>query len=309
MVATKDFENLKELQDILVERYDLEKKVEESPYQLSQQEALLSRLKSEFIEKNTEYDGVNSVVNNLKKELDDVIKIRENDEQKLSSIETHREFDTLEKAITEAKNKEEGLRANLHEEEKKLADLKEKIKVSEEMINAQESDLNESRTALNNQLDEYNKKLSELKEQESKITPELNQEILFKFQRIIQRNSQGIVAVRNGVCTGCHMILPAQFANIVRKGEDIMFCPYCSRILYYEEVPEDEVENHFDISSVGSLADFDDEDFDDENEFDDDENEEENEYDEDSDENEDLDDDYDSDDEDDSDEDSDEDEN
>lgn len=295
MVTTKDFDNLKELQDILVQRYDLEKKVEDAPQQLSQQEGLLSRLKSEFIEKNTEYDSINAVVNNLKKELDEIVKIRENDEQKLSSIETHREFDTLEKAITEAKNKEEVIRANLHEEEKKLAELKDKIKISEEMINGQESDLNESRKILNEQLDQYNQKLSELKEQESKITPEMDQEILFKFQRIIQRNSEGIVAVRNGVCTGCHMILPAQFANTVRNGDSIMFCPYCSRILFYEEVPEDEADVHFDISSVGSLSDLDDDyDLDDEDEFMDDEDLEENEFDDEESDDEDEDDNFDS---------------
>ena len=92
----------------------------------------------------------------------------------------------------------------------------------------------------------------------------MDQEIIFKFERIIQRNSEGIVSVKNGVCSGCHMILPAQFANIVREGESINFCPYCSRILYYEEVPETEQENaSFNFNISGSLADLDDDDDDD----------------------------------------------
>jgi hypothetical protein len=35
------------------------------------------------------------------------------------------------------------------------------------------------------------------------------------------------------------MELPQQFANTVRRNEDINFCPYCSRILFYEESEED----------------------------------------------------------------------
>jgi hypothetical protein len=35
------------------------------------------------------------------------------------------------------------------------------------------------------------------------------------------------------------MILSVQFVNDVRRGEGIMFCPYCSRILFHEM---DEVE-------------------------------------------------------------------
>ena len=146
------------------------------------------------------------------------------------------------------------------------------------MINAQESDLNDSRKALNKQLDQYNKKLGDLKAKEDKITPKIDQEILFKFERIIQRNSEGIVAVKNGVCTGCHMILPANFANEVREGENIKFCPYCSRILYYEELSEDEAESYFDISAVGSLAGFDDDDLlDEDEELDEDERDEDSE--------------------------------
>ena len=123
----------------------------------------------------------------------------------------------------------------------------------------------------------------------------MDQEIIFKFERIIQRNSEGIVSVKNGVCSGCHMILPAQFANIVREGESINFCPYCSRILYYEEVPETEQENaSFNFNISGSLADLDDDDDDDDDEYtsvdEDDEN-----YDE-SEENEDDEDEYDEDD-------------
>jgi DNA-directed RNA polymerase subunit M/transcription elongation factor TFIIS len=55
---------------------------------------------------------------------------------------------------------------------------------------------------------------------------------------------------------GCHMILPAQFSNNVRLGEEFIFCPYCSRILYYEESPSDE-ELFFDTEDAGALYDSD----------------------------------------------------
>ena len=56
------------------------------------------------------------------------------------------------------------------------------------------------------------------------------------------------------------MILPAQFANEVHEGEKILFCPYCSRILFYEEVAEgEEAEDYLAMDETGTLADFDDE--------------------------------------------------
>ena len=72
------------------------------------------------------------------------------------------------------------------------------------------------------------------------------------------------------------MILPAQFANTVREGENINFCPYCSRILFYEETGEEEVYD-FSFDQAGSLADLDD-DLNESDGYDDDEERDEDSY-------------------------------
>ena len=295
MVTTEVFDNLKELQEILVQKYELEGKKNDAPKQLSNQEDLLAKTQKEFIELKSNYDATNEKVSQIKVQLDEAVKSREEGEKGVANSTTHREYEALEKQITEAKMLEEQLRKDLQKEEKDFAELNDRLKNTEELIKFQESELNTSRNSLNNELNSYNDKLAKLKKEEDKVTKNINniyskeenaelkaQEILFKFQRIIQRNSEGIVSVRNGVCTGCHMILPANFANEVREGEDINFCPYCSRILYYEEVSEDQAEDYFDIGAAGSLAGLDD-DFDDEDaEYgDDDEKEERSEFDED----------------------------
>ena len=274
-MATQDiFEKLKKLQTILVKKYELEQKKEEAPKQLGSQEELLSRMKKEYIEKNNEYEDVKSKVAQLKFDLDEAVKSREKGEKGMDDIQTHREYEALEKQITEATEKENEVRKELQKEEKLLEEIKETLKINEEMINSQESDLAASKDNLNKELQKYDSELTSLKKDEDKITPDLDQEILFKFQRIIQRNSEGIVAVRNRVCTGCNMILPAQFANIVREGENINFCPYCSRILFYEDSGnEKDFDPIISMDDAGSLADLDD-DFDDEEGFDEEEREE-----------------------------------
>ena len=287
MVTTEVFENLKSLQEILVQKYELEGKKNDAPKQLSNQEDLLAKTQQEFIEQKSNYDATQAKVAELKSQLDEAVKSREEGEKGVANSTTHREYEALEKQITEAKLLEEQVRKELQREEKSLAEYNEGLKNSEELIKFQESELNASRNSLNDEIASYDAKLNELKVEEDKITKNINkiyateenaelkaQEILFKFQRIIQRNSEGIVSGRNGVCSGCHMILPANFANEVREGEDINFCPYCSRILYYEEVSEDQEENYFNMGAAGSLAGLDDEDEDDSEFGDEDEDEE-----------------------------------
>lgn len=266
MVMTEVFEKLKDLQGVLAEKYALERKIEDAPLQLTTQDELLSRLKKEFIEKNTKYEEVRAGVEHLKAQLAEAEASRESGEKGMDNITTHREYEALDKQITEAKEREDAIRRELTREEKSLAELNEILRADEAMISAQEGDLNDSKTSLATEIDGYKGMLESLSQQESEITPGIDQEIVYKFQRIIRRNSEGIVAVRNGVCTGCHMILPAQFANEVRDGEKILFCPYCSRILYHQDVVDGEEETYFSADETGTLADFD-EDFADEEEL------------------------------------------
>ena len=258
MVMTEVFERLKELQGVLAEKYMLEEKIEEAPKQLTSQDELLARLKKEYIEKNAKYDEVRASVEHLKAQLAEAEASRESGEKGMDSITTHREYEALDKQITEAKEREDAIRRDLTREEKTLAELNEILRTDEAMITAQEADLDSSRTSLAAEIDGYKQALGDLDKKEAEITPGIDQEIVYKFQRIIRRNSEGIVAVKNGVCMGCHMILPAQFANEVRDGEKILFCPYCSRILYHQDVAEDEEETYFSMDETGSLTDFDD---------------------------------------------------
>lgn len=256
MQMTDMFNKLKDLQVILGKKYELEKKINEAPEQLDTQDDLLSRMRKEFIEKNHTYEETKENVLALRRELDEAVNSRETAEKKMDNITTHREYEALEKQISEATKKETEVRKELQKEEKSLTELNDTLKMTESMIKSQESDLDASRRSLDSQLDGYRAELSELERHENEIIPGLDQEVLFKFQRIIQRNSEGIVAVRGGVCTGCNMILPAQFANEVREGAEIQFCPYCSRILFHEDADDDGADSYF--SGSGEMIDLDD---------------------------------------------------
>lgn len=259
---SKVFDNLEKLQGILAEKYKIQAKIEEAPKQLSSQEELLSRSKKEYIEKNSKYEEVKVKVDGIKEELEEAVKLREEGEKGMDNISTHREYEALEKQISEAGMREAELRKELQREEKNFAELDENIKADEMSIKSQEKDLNEARASLDKETSKLKKELASLEKKEAAITPNIDSEIVYKFERIIQRNNEGIVYVKNGVCGGCHMILPAQFANEVRDENEILFCPYCSRILRWQETKDGEEETFFTMDDAGSLADLDDDDFD-----------------------------------------------
>jgi predicted nucleic acid-binding Zn-ribbon protein len=75
-----------------------------------------------------------------------------------------------------------------------------------------------------------------LEEQRKKLRKGLPPQLLKRYEFIRQRrNGTAIALVYEGVCSGCHMnILPQQFIDL-QKGEEILQCPHCQRILYWQE--------------------------------------------------------------------------
>jgi predicted nucleic acid-binding Zn-ribbon protein len=266
------FEKLRTLQDILSQKIQLEHDMQEIPKILTNQEEALNRTKKTFIEKNLEYEKSLTAGEEYRNLLEAAENARERAEKNMDSISTQREYEALDKEIRDATEKEQQYRKELQQEEQRLSDLDEQIKQSASLIEQQEQDLAERRAGIEAEVAERKAQVECLKAQENDVKPGLDDEVLFKFERIIKNKmGQGIVAIKGGVCLGCHMILPVQFANMVRLGEEIVFCPYCSRILFYEDSDQG-IEDFFSMEDAGSLSDMDDLD---EEEYDEEEEEEE----------------------------------
>jgi predicted nucleic acid-binding Zn-ribbon protein len=238
-------------------------------------EEAYNRTRKEFIEKNQEYEKIRVSEESTRVLLGEAEAAREKAERTISEINTQREYEALDKERHAAEEKEQQYRKEVQQKEKAMLELDEQIKQRASLIEQQEIDLAEKKTGIEAEITEKKKQYDSLLEKEKKITDDLDSEVVFKFERIIRNKAGlGIVAIKGNVCMGCHMILPAQFSNNVRLYEEFVFCPYCSRILFFEESPEGEeifYENDEEGDDTGALFDLEEED----DEYEEDEKEEE----------------------------------
>jgi len=257
MVTENDLDKLRSLQEIIYEKIGLEKSILEIPKLLGTQEELLNRLKKTFIEKNSEFEKIKAEEVDFKNKLADAEMSREKSEKNMDAVSTQREYEALDKEIKDASEKEQQYRKDLQQRERSLSELDEQIKQQASLIDQQEKELDERRKKIEAEVNNKQKQIDVLKKKESKLTENLDTEVVFKFERIIKNKMGiGIVAIKGNVCMGCHMILPVQFANEVRIGDEFIFCPYCSRILFYEESAEGQ-EDYFNTEDTGALSDLD----------------------------------------------------
>jgi predicted nucleic acid-binding Zn-ribbon protein len=240
-MARTVYDKLRALQEVLSRKFEVEKEILEIPKSLATKTELLNRVKKSYMDKSAGYQAVLARIQELTQKLADAETSREKYEGQMDLIKTQREYEALDKEIKEATEKEQTLRKDLQREQGVEEELKGALEKEEMMIKKQEEDVKEEQSKIKLKVKEKNQELKKLQNEEKKITPGLDEEILFKFERIIRSKSGvGIVSLSKGVCTGCYMILPPQFVNTVHLGEKVEFCPYCSRILFYSEEEAEE---------------------------------------------------------------------
>jgi len=228
------FEKLRNIQIILEEQFKLEEEIGKIPVELNDLKSKFVRTERDINNKEQSKEHYNESLKELKKEKEVLNLNKEKYENQMPLIKTQKEYESITSEIAQINERIEKIEEEelisfesledinkIVEEQKNVyTELKEKIEVKEKEV----SDL----------LEEKHKELDKLLEDKKKISEGIEEEIIYKFEKIVKnKGGRGIVPIKNNVCMGCNMILPPQFVNDVRRESDLIFCPNCSRILYY----------------------------------------------------------------------------
>ena len=155
--------------------------------------------------------------------------------EKLRMVKTNKEYqfllrevddnkkrkDTLETELIGEMEKNEALTAAIDETQKEYQLLKDKIEAEQGVIDEKTAHDKEK-------LDEYLK-------QQQEIGKRLSPELMTRFQKVSKMNNgSAVIQVKNGTCMGCFMSIPPQLFIEVQRGNSLISCPQCSRILFHE---------------------------------------------------------------------------
>lgn len=133
---------------------------------------------------------------------------------------------------------------------KKNGEIEEEIILMLEEIDTARNSLQDAEKELEQFRLGYEKEKKDLEEEMGLIDKEISRwardiqgirgkvppEILKRYDRIKSHsNGRAVVPVWKGVCEACHMNLPPQLYNELQKSGEIMQCPFCNRIIYWDD--------------------------------------------------------------------------
>lgn len=236
-----NYDTLKELQNVLAEMFVIQDRIKDIPRDLNDKEALLQKTKMDYLEIHNKCESIKEEVDNLWNKYTASSQERENLEKQMESTQVSRDFESLLKDIENAKNSEQIYLKSYNAKKSYLAELDENLQKKADIVEIQQQEVEEETARKDDLIAQQETLLNDTLAKRDKLSKDMPKDLLYKFERIIRnKGGIGVVPVHGIICQGCHMELPQQFANDVRKNEDINFCPYCSRVLYYEESEEDE---------------------------------------------------------------------
>jgi predicted nucleic acid-binding Zn-ribbon protein len=165
---------------------------------------------------------------------DDSVRIKKS-KSKLMQVANNREYQAV---VREMDNME---RLNRSREEERLVLLDEwnlqenSLKEVENAWKAVKEELEAKQATLDANLADADRKLHELEKNRSSTGSEVPAPILDRYEFIRRRLEHPvIVSVDSGICTGCHIAIPPQVYIELQRGQQILSCPNCQRLIYWD---------------------------------------------------------------------------
>ena len=205
--------------------------------EISQIGSLRKELHLQLTEKEAGIETLGKQIQAYEQKIQDISTKMKHLESQQGSIKKVEEFN----ALTQESTALERERINV---EQKVSDLVDKRVAEEEIFTKIKESLDASAASslnLEKEIQESIKLINEegtsLKKEREDLGKKADPAILHVYERLLKnKKDRVIVPIQNRTCSGCHIALTPQHENVVRKGENLVFCEHCSRIHYWQEV-------------------------------------------------------------------------
>ena len=223
--------------------HTMKNELEQAPLEVSTLEQRFVALEEQRVKILDKLEHLQEQQKRLSLEIDDDAARIKKSKSKLMQVGNTREYHAM---LREMDNME---KSNRSREEEKLT-LHEALQIENtnlaEVSDAYEklkTDLEEKRGTLQTRINAAQKQLDILQKERSATGLEIPSPVFSRYEFIRNRLAHPvIVPVNQGICSGCHIAVPPQTFIELQRGQQILSCPNCQRLIYWDEhftVPEE----------------------------------------------------------------------
>ena len=175
--------------------------------------------------------------NKIKKLNEGMVKTKE----RLLEVKNNKEYQAMLKEIDVSESSRGSIETeiiSILEELDKLAIL---VKKDEETLKQSKNEYEQEKKIIEDDLNTIDVNVLDWEKKRIDLQKKVSDDLLARYEKIRKRNKGvGVISVWKAVCNGCHMNIPPQLYNELQMSNELLSCPNCNRIIYFQdmEIPD-----------------------------------------------------------------------
>jgi predicted nucleic acid-binding Zn-ribbon protein len=153
-------------------------------------------------------------------------------EANMKEIKTNKEYQAVGREIAAARRQAAEIDEQTLQKIGLIDDLNTEIAALNDTLAELEQNTSQRRDEKQAEIDKIQQDIDEDVARREAITKELPAGVVKRYNALReQRRGQAVAIARDGYCLGCNMNLPPQLYNSLFRGDELISCPHCQRML------------------------------------------------------------------------------
>lgn len=222
------------LQDCDMRMRDIQIKEEEGPRKIQRIKEKLAAVEGQLEEEANQLEEYTSERRQAEQEIEDIENNLKKSNIKLSNIKSNKEYQAALKEIDDL-NKEKSVF------EDRVINIMEQVEALQASYAISRKNIEETRQQFELDHNEIlkilkalNRDLGKIEKKRKQFSQAVDPGLLKKYDSLrTHKGGIGVSPVIKGVCQTCHLDIPPQEFNELLRGDKLMTCPNCTRIIYW----------------------------------------------------------------------------
>jgi hypothetical protein len=169
----------------------------------------------------------------VKKINEGIIKTKE----RMLEVKNNKEYQAMLKEIEIAESSRGKVETDIIAILDELDKLSILVKADDEILKREQAKYEEDKKTIEKDLNSIDADVLNLEQKRDNLQKSVPEELLSRYERVKKRNrGVGVTSVWKSVCNGCHMNIPPQLYNELQRSNELLSCPNCNRIMYFQNM-------------------------------------------------------------------------
>ena len=232
---SSELSQLIELQELDLDIQRITDRLQKIPAERDQIEAEFHQQTAEFLKLKSEHEQAFADRKSLEAELSITQQHHEKYKQDLMRVTNEKEYSTALREIDATKKKIGALETDILKRMEEIDNFETSLNALAPDVERKRAEVDLTLVSLDRERDEANKELESLAKRREQIATSISKPLFATYDRMSRmKRGQALAEIQSdGICSACRVKARPKVFSDVRKGEELITCESCGRILYY----------------------------------------------------------------------------